>query len=480
MNASQVPTENRRAIHTIVVLASILFVVPAGAVVVDWNCVNDSWETGSCWSPVGLPVAADEVHVYPVANANTVLKIHSATGTSNAQMVTVDSTVLGHSAALQQTGGQLMVGGNEIIGLSGRGAFIQSGGTNTVTAIVGLGADTTGNGTYDLSGTGSLSANQESIGSIGTGTFTQSGGTNTVVTNLSLGSVSGSSGTYDLSGTGGLSATEEFIGFSGRGIFTQSGGTNTVTKGLDLGAFGGNGTYDLQGGSLSAKSEIIGAFPGTGIFTQSGGTNTVVTDLSLGSISGSSGTYDLQGGSLSAKTISVLTGGTFHFTDGRLSVETFQGDLVNAGGRVAPGASPGTTTVNGNYTVTDSAAVLEIEIASLVAGSGYDQLNVTGTADLDGILDISLLSGFSPSLADTFDILSADTVTGSFASFIFPTFGGMTFDIRYLLDPGGMDVVRLTVVNAVPEPTSMTLVGSILFALMVAVCRRRCGISEAR
>ena len=51
---------------------------------------------------------------------------------------------------------------------------------------------------------------------------------------LSLGYDSGSSGTYDLSGTGQLSADYEYIGYSGTGTFTQSGGTNTLAKWLSL------------------------------------------------------------------------------------------------------------------------------------------------------------------------------------------------------------------------------------------------------
>ena len=51
--------------------------------------------------------------------------------------------------------GSLTVSGNEIIGENGSGAFTQSGGTNTTASLI-LGDQTSGNGTYTLSGTGSL------------------------------------------------------------------------------------------------------------------------------------------------------------------------------------------------------------------------------------------------------------------------------------------------------------------------------------
>ena len=58
----------------------------------------------------------------------------------------------------------------------------------------------------------------------------QSGGTNSVAGYLYLGYNAGSSGTYNLSGSGLLSAGySEYIGYSGSGSFTQSGGTNSAS-----------------------------------------------------------------------------------------------------------------------------------------------------------------------------------------------------------------------------------------------------------
>ena len=108
-----------------------------------------------------------------------------------------------------------------------------------------------GSGTYNLSGSGLLSASQEAIGYfMGTGSFTQSDGTNSVY-ELDVGAGDGSSGTYNLSGNGLLSASAvECVGLSGTGSFTQSGGTNSLSTGgtlyLGYGA-GSSGTYYLGG-----------------------------------------------------------------------------------------------------------------------------------------------------------------------------------------------------------------------------------------
>ncbi len=81
---------------------------------------------------------------------------------------------------------------------------------------------------------------------------------------LYLGNNWGSSGSYNLSGSGVLSAGYEHVGQSGMGTFNQSGGTNTVTGQL---TFAGTGTYNLTGGVL-----LVPGIQGTGTFNLGGGT----------------------------------------------------------------------------------------------------------------------------------------------------------------------------------------------------------------
>ena len=71
----------------------------------------------------------------------------------------------------------------------------------------------------------------------------------------------------------------------------------------------------------------------------------------------------------------------------------------------------------------DSDDTLWIEIGGLTPGpgtptdNGYDQINVTGTATLDGTLQIELINGFSPSLGQNFEIMTFGSVVGDFATF---------------------------------------------------------------
>jgi T5SS/PEP-CTERM-associated repeat protein len=504
-----------------VLLACVLMIsVPAGAADRAWICDSNWWSVGACWSPAGQPQNGDNVTLWQTDSVDrTVWYENTLFPAANLNSLNIDATGTG-TITLSQSKDNLS-SQTEYIGYDGTGTYTQSGGEHTVNSQIFLGYNTGSNGLYTLSG-GTLSAgfiyqgggysqliidggtltssninvdtlilgstpgssgshtmsgsldninvSDEIIGNDGTGTFTQTGhfpvGEHRVH-NLYLGYNEGSEGTYDLSGMGTrLTASNEYIGYGGTGTFTQSGEVEHTVNALYLGYdLRGSGSYDLSGtGYLSARNEYIG-YEGTGTFTQSGGLNFVLNDIYLGFHFGSSGSYDLSGGTLSAA--SILQGiGTsqFNFTGGRLEVQTFQGDLTNNGGTLAPSRSPYTTTITGDYTQSSS-GTLEIELGGLLAGE-YDLLEVSGAANLDGLLTILMYDGFLPDIGNTFDILTADTINGEFASVSSPNLGnGLYFDIAYLTYPGSTDIVRLTV-SVVPEPISSVLfiTGGVLLA----------------
>jgi hypothetical protein len=209
------------------------------------------------------------------------------------------------------SGGTLNVGGN-IVGGSGLSTFNLDGGTLNVTGnsiavyIFNVGEAVGSNGSFTLgSGQTLTAAGFEFVGGYGTGSFTQNGGTNTVGT-LYLANGYASTGTYNLSGTGSLTADDEFLGINnhyGPAIFTQSGGTNTVTHDLYL-AYdtAGTGTYTLNGGTLNVSDNIVDG-SGLSTFILNGGTLTVsggiaVDNLLLGKASGTDVSYTLSGAGL--------------------------------------------------------------------------------------------------------------------------------------------------------------------------------------
>jgi hypothetical protein len=98
----------------------------------------------------------------------------------------------------------------------------------------------------------------------------------------------------------------------------------------------------------------------------------------------------------------------------------------------------------------------------------FDALEVTGSTDLNGLLNLNLFS--APMTGDSFIIVNndgSDAVIGSFLNpgFVTGMFGGQSylFDIDYMAGTG--NDISLTV-SAVPEPSSLALIGVASVGLM--------------
>lgn len=96
---------------------------------------------------------------------------------------------------------------------------------------------------------------------------------------------------------------------------------------------------------------------------------------------------------------------------------TLRGDFaVASGASVAPGASPGKLTIDGDLSI-GSGGLLEIELGGVQPGSTYDQLLVSGHAAISGgLLDLAFVNGFLPQVNDVFTLLHADSLSGMFAN----------------------------------------------------------------
>ncbi len=155
----------------------------------------------------------------------------------------------------------------------------------------------------------------------------------------------------------------------------------------------------------------------------------------------------------------------------------YEGNILFSG-TFTPGNSPALVSFENIAFV--SGSTLTMEIGGLLAGSEYDVLEgIAGsTATLAGTLNVDLFdlgSGlFSPSLGDSFDILTAETLVGEFDLLTLAVLGGgRTWQLDYLFDEiGTTDIVRLSVVSSIPVPSAVWLFGSGLIGL-AAVARRR-------
>jgi hypothetical protein len=100
-------------------------------------------------------------------------------------------------------------------------------------------------------------------------------------------------------------------------------------------------------------------------------------------------------------------------------------------GITGPGAArdeTGILTWAGDLAITNTYR-LDIELGGTTAGSGYDQLAVTGFAFLNGTLRLSHVVGFFPQVGQSFTVLTAAGVSGSFDSVEAPA--GYTYDVTY-------------------------------------------------
>ena len=143
-------------------------------------------------------------------------------------------------------------------------------------------------------------------------------------------------------------------------------------------------------------------------------------------------------------------------------------DLYNTdGGNINAGNSPGLLTIIGDYTQ-DEFSTFTFELAGVTPESEYDVVDISGTADLAGELELLWYDGFEADLGDSFDLLFAELILGEFDWLTLAVLGeGLAWDIEYLTDEIGLtDVLRATVVSSVPVPAAAWLFGSALIGLV--------------
>jgi fibronectin-binding autotransporter adhesin len=278
-------------------------------------------------------------------------------------------------------------------------------------------------------------------------------------------------------GTGVLSiggVTADASTFSG----TITLGSTTAGRNLTLSAVGG-GTVTFSGlikdpASVASKGVVTKA--GSGIVnlttanTYGGGTTISAGSLFANNSSGSAtGT-----GSIAVNNSGSTFGGSGIVT-GAVT--------VGSGANIAPGASGvGSTAILRTGALTlSSGSNFNVDLNNTTAGTGYDQLSVTGAVNLGGLLasNLSVTAGSSLTIGQKYFILlndGSDAITGTFAqgTNITASNNGDTFLINYADNGDGGTLgndISLTVV-AVPEPSTY-ITGALALAALLYNPRRR-------
>ncbi|MCH7752904.1 MAG: PEP-CTERM sorting domain-containing protein [Planctomycetes bacterium] len=90
-------------------------------------------------------------------------------------------------------------------------------------------------------------------------------------------------------------------------------------------------------------------------------------------------------------------------------------------GTMSPGTSPAEVSFGGDLVLGSRTL---IELGGTTKRSQYDELDVTGLASLGGTLDVLLIDGFPPAPGDTFEIITAASILGTFVAESLPTLPG--------------------------------------------------------
>ena len=418
---------------------------------------------------------------------------------------TMISEIMGLGLAPGAQGGISISGGgsswtnsdNAFIGQQGTGTFtVDSGGQFVASAAFGgasfiLGVQNGSNGSAGVSDVGSLidlrkvkfvmgslagsngsiSAQSQGvlalgpdtvIGDAGTGAlYIYSGGqvtfTQTDAVNLTLGNTSGSSGTMVVNGSSFADSLPIIIGKAGTGSFSAM-NHSTVQM------FGFNAAYSDSGqGSVTVDNSswvnsgnvyvggLLGTDPASTVTVQNNATMRVaqrMTVFKTGSVSidGSSNIAVGSGDFGPPGSLRVSNGGILGGY-GRVHGQV----IVAQGGFISPGNSPGLLTIDGSYEQ-DGGGTFEAEIGGTDPGNGYDQIQVTGAAVLGGNLNVRLVNGFAPAVGQSFRLVNAASVSGSFSSISQPSNAGVSIS----MDATGVTATITSVVVGAPVIISAT------------------------
>jgi len=377
-----------------------------------------NWDDDANWWLTGVASTSSGPAMRPTNNSHVTIANGSVLidgGTKTMRVLSVGSAP-GQTTELRLTGGALTIRESDGInvGLSGGGRIRQLGGTVN-TPQLKLGAPTGAIASYQL--LGGLLDLRGALDDVGGGesTFLLRGGT--------LASNAVTSAEIDTFVFDHQAADAALIW----GAFSSA-ATFHVRQDFRLGSVAGHtATFDLRGGTLLVDGDITDGLGESKLWIK-GGTLSAGGDITVEQIDLVDGQLEGSGGTI---TINDPSPTAFNLKGGTLkNFGTIDGTLVQDGGTLMIGASPGIMTISGDYTLNDqgSGGTLSVEIGGMTAGVDHDKLQIGQTATLDGTLSLQLIDDFIPSVGDRFYIL--DFIAAS---------GDLTLDSSSALLPEGLN-----------------------------------------
>jgi len=309
--------------------------------------------------------------------------------------------------------------------------------TNNGSISGGNGAAGGSGGSGGVGGAGDVFGSQGITGNNGSG---GNGGVGIAVTNNNItlvnnGSVKGGTGVVngnaiEISGTGNVLELRSASNITGNVVSSGSGNTlalgGTTDSSFDVSEIGALGVNKYQGFDSFAKN-------GSSTWSLTGSTTSARPwSINAGTLLANNTTGSATG----SGTVNVEIGGTL---GGIGSIAGLV--LVQNGAVLDPGNAPGTTsTLSLGSLQLSPGSTTRLNINGTVAGTGYDQVNVSGTAALDGNLDL-VFGGFTPLVGDTFTLLTSSGLSGStFASISSDLGAALVLTVSYTANDVGMGI----------------------------------------
>ncbi|GEO98936.1 autotransporter-associated beta strand repeat-containing protein [Methylobacterium haplocladii] len=353
------------------------------------------------------------------------------------------AAVSGSGTIVNATGGAFTGGSSAQFGYGVQFA----GGSGTVENYGTLNSTRTTNGgsggiyAYDRSGADLATVTANLYAGSTTGAITLGGGNDTVALNTGSGTAGAGVVTSDgvrLQNAGTLSA-------AAFGTIDLGGGINTLTL---------RGAGDGTAANGVAGTLALGSVSGAGTFNKVDAGTWTLTGQTAAPLAGM--TANIGGGTLAINgvfgdttandaTVNVNTGGTLHGSG------TIAGSVVVAsGGTVSAGNSPGTLTVNRDYTLNaGSTSLFELGASGVVGGTSNDLIAVGGNLQLGGTLSlVSATSAASAPVSGAYRIYNYggalsgafDTVTTPSAASTALVYTNIPNQVNVLLTNGNQSV----------------------------------------
>jgi len=227
---------------------------------------------------------------------------------------------------------------------------------------------------------------------------------------ISVGSLSNFSGTTLSGGTYSVfSAMHEVFACSGS--FSFNNGANIVTNAAHISLGGPSWRFSGLGSLASTTSKGSLALQGSGLATPGSYTNAGRLIVGQGTFA-ANGSYTQTAGTTTVNGNLTAPGGTT-IQAGKVLGKGAIASTVVSSASFTPGgtSSPGTLSLS-TYTANATSST-NIGIRS---GTQSGQLAVANGASLNGTLNVTLINGFVPAIGNTFTILTASAISGTFAT----------------------------------------------------------------